>query len=258
MKKYILFFLKWTILFIPIESLKNGQLTITPVQAFMGRGLMFHLWFLPALCIGLIAFCVVNSMMKKSRLQVFVTLDGTIGIAILMSFIYLLFLYTNLEIKSITVPPLRVVTSCGYMYFGMAMRKYGTETNIGCINRGTFYRLLIVCYFWICYTVFKTDMIWASSHYNSPMVIVGCFSIFGICLMVKHIPHILNFLLPCTTGIWILHPFAIRVLNKIYRILGMEVSIETKFLNLVFCPVICMVVTCILSKNKWLKRFFTV
>lgn len=64
LKKYVSFYLSWTILFIPLESYRNRELTFVPVQAFMGKGLLFHLWFLPAICIGLLIFCGINYMIK--------------------------------------------------------------------------------------------------------------------------------------------------------------------------------------------------
>lgn len=141
------------------------------------------------------------------------------------------------------------------MYFGMIIRKYFTETHIKSPGKLSLYCLLVACYLWICYIAYKTDMIWASSHYNSPMIIVGGFAFFGICLTVKHIPKALDFFLQCTTGIWILHPFTIRILNKIYYCAEINTSIYIKCVNFVLCIVLCSLLTYILSRNKIMRKF---
>lgn len=61
-------------------------------------------------------------------------------------------------------------------------------------------------------------------------------------------------IISCSTGIWILHPFVLRVINKIYRISISEIiSIGDKCFITVLTIIISIIVTLCIKKIKYLR-----
>ena len=101
---------------------------------------------------------------------------------------------------------------------------------------------------------YMTNNIWASSMYPSIPVVFGVVVLF---LLVTRIPLKLSSnkikVLSTSTGIWILHPFILRVINKICRVLFGEITICGKIAIVIATIAISGIITYYMKKNKYLS-----
>lgn len=251
--KYFKFMLLWAIICgIPFSIIEHRVMVFYLIKdAFCGKGLLFHLWFLAALIILYYMKACTRWLGKYVKLSLIVIF---LIICMALSFIFIINIIIkqkyNVEIRDIVPPCLRVITNGGFFILGFYLKEMDEVKYNRCILVVT----LLTSILSLNLLSYMTNNIWASSMYPSIPVIFGVVILF---LLVTRIPLKLSTnkikVLSTSTGIWILHPFILRVINKICRVLFGEISIFEKITIVVATMVISGIITYYMKKNKYLS-----
>lgn len=262
--RYMHFYFRWTILVGIVETVVSGRITLTPIRAALGKGTLFQLWFLPALCfIVVINFLINNIQIRQGKsFQSFATIRGAVMVCILMLIEYCVSIAMARvglpEIRDIVPPPLRIVTNYGYFYLGMVIKKQNIASDILKKHRGILVISVLITYGATCALAQSLDLIWASSHYTSPFIVLGSSLIFILLVEVKSIPKVIRRAVTMSTGIWVLHVFIIRVTEKMYEMLGISELLILKCFDVFVILIVCQLIISIAMKNRYLKKLVEV
>lgn len=251
--KYFKFMLLWAIICgIPFSIIEHRVMVFYLIKdAFCGKGLLFHLWFLAALIILYYMKACTRWLGKYVKLSLIVIF---LIICMALSFIFIINIIIkqkyNVEIRDIVPPCLRVITNGGFFILGFYLKEMDEVKYNRCILVVT----LLTSILSLNLLSYMTNNVWASSMYPSIPVIFGVVILF---LLVTRIPLKLSTnkikVLSTSTGIWILHPFILRVINKICRVLFGEISIFGKITIVVATMIISGIITYYMKKNKYLS-----
>lgn len=94
--------------------------------------------------------------------------------------------------------------------------------------------------------------------YDFPITIIACFLIFKSILNKYQENRILDKLLDKSIGIWVMHPFVLMILNKLYFHFFGEASLVICIFFVLVSVMVCSIVVEITAKNKYLKKLFVV
>lgn len=261
--KYIKFVGVWVLslgIIISILEHKIAFIDLT-IGIISGKGLLFHLWFLLGLCViyylvATIRKCCnfnINNVCSSKLFILYMSIILTIAFAInlVVRIIY------GVEIRDVIFPCFRIITNGGYFFIGVWLRKiHNTKITKSMNQRGGVLITVFIFSLILSLVVSKALCVqWASSMYCSLPVIYGTIAIFLLVTKrtLKLYSRFYN-IISCSTGIWILHPFVLRVINKIYRISISEIiSIGDKCFITVLTIIISIIVTLCIKKIKYLR-----
>lgn len=251
--KYFKFMLLWAVICgIPFSIIEHRIMFFYLIKdAFCGKGLLFHLWFLAALIILYYMKACTRWLGKYVKFSLIVI---SLIICMALSFVFIINIIIkqkyNVEIRDIVPPCLRVITNGGFFILGFYLKDIDEIKY----NRCILVVALLVSILSLNLLSYMTNNIWASSMYPSIPVFLGVVILF---LLVTRIP--LKFssnkikVLSTSTGIWILHPFILRMINKICRGLFGEITICGKIAIVIETIAISGIITYYMKKNKYLS-----
>ena len=249
--KYLKFILLWAIICgIPLSISKHRVMIFYLIKdAFCGKGLLFHLWFLAALIVLYYMKACTRWLEHYAKIPLIAIFFIT---CMTLSFVFIINIIIkqkyNVEIRDVVPPCLRVITNGGFFILGFYLR----EIDEIKYNRCILVVALLISILSLNLLSYVTNNIWASSMYPSIPVILGVVIIF---LLVTRMPLKLSSnkikILSTSTGIWILHPFILRVINKIYHILFGKIGMCEKMVIVMLTIVISGIITYYMKKNKY-------
>lgn len=257
---YVKFIAMWTLIIgIPLSIFQHRFALIWLfVDAINGKGLLFHLWFLA----GLVALYYIKALSNKLTLSRNMNFGEILGLIILLlSLLFCLnillkYLY-DLEIRDIVSPGLRVVTNGCYFILGQNIRKYKYRNH-----PKSLLFVFIVSIFGVHAVSAIIGNKWASTMYSSIPVLVGTVALFLLIasnsLNISAWPLNVQYVLSMSTGVWILHPFVLKAINKIHRVLFGEIGFISKLIILIITIAISCLATYGLNKLKYLSRLIKV
>lgn len=124
-KKFVRYFrliFLWSVIIGTLESIveRKFMLIETFTGAWLGRGRLFHFWFITALLLLLAVCCIVNVLIKRTghEIQQFVSGKTILIIVLLMSVSFfadgfIIFKYET-SIRDVVSAPLRLITNGGF------------------------------------------------------------------------------------------------------------------------------------------------
>lgn len=184
-------------------------------------------------------------------------------IGLSLSFVLNLILkkYLNVEIRDVIPAPLRIITNGSYFVIGKALRHLLEASHIKMKWNVIAIILIPVLHTTLCITAYFWDIKWASSFYTYLPVVMNCIIIFILFVQHGHLTLIskVSPMLDKTIGIWVLHPFVLKLMIKVYTILLTEQpSLIIKCVMMVICILLCSCIVAIANRNKYLRKCFTI
>lgn len=257
---YVKFIALWTIIIgIPLSILQRRFALIWLfVDAINGKGLLFHLWFL----VGLVVLYYIKAIANKltlSRNLSFGVIYGLVVLLLSLSFGLNILLknFVNLEIRDIIPPCIRIVTNGCYFILGQNIRKCVFKDH----HKSLFFMFIgsILGVYAISTLI---DNKWASTMYSSIPVLVGTVALFLLItnssLNISAWPSTVKNVVSMSTGIWILHPFVLKVINKAHHVLLGKIGFISKLPILIMTIAISCLITYIFNKSKYLSKLIKV
>lgn len=263
--RYLRFIILWALLLsIPI-SIVNREVEVLQVVAksLLGKGYLFHFWFL----IALVVLYYIDSVLLKRKVIPQMSCYRLFAVSCVMltiTFCVILTLKKNMgiEVREIIPAYFRIVTNGSYFFLGRLLkRSFESTGSMQAFDRHSrkIWGGVFVC---SCLGTMLlanlTHIQWASTMYDSLPVLLGTLALF---MLVKGIKF--NFsvrtirLLQTSGGIWILHPFLLKAINKAgYIFIGEQMwlnALEWKILTVVLAVTMSALLTLVMSKNKWLR-----
>lgn len=264
---YLLFIVLWTVVLSAAALMVKRRVQLFKIfsGALLGKGRLFHLWFLTTLLLILSTCCIANWLLKRKsrKIQNLINRNLILGLVILMSCSFLvdfLLLMPQTCVREIIPAPFRLITNGGYFLIGMYQRRLEckSDRSIKCLSIAS----VIVCYAGICVVSLYSSMRWASSFYPSLMCIIGSTAIMRFCLSLTPKQtlfwKVVRYVAPMSIGIWVLHPLVLSVIRKLLELAGIEFTLALRVLALPVILVGCMLVTKIGLKIKGVKLLFQV
>lgn len=207
-----------------LSVVKNSPIELVNVfkGAIIGKGILFHFWFLFAL------MAIYMMLYIKDRLDIKLTRSYKENLVVLLVGLEILSLL-NLRlhlmnwpgIREFIYPSFRLITFGSYFYFGWILhnlyeRGFFVKTTrkyvISCVT-------IILSFLYIqCFSKSMDSYKWASEFYDSLIVVIGCIAIFMLMFSLEcKISNKKNIEVLCTYSmpIYILHPIVLRVVDKI-------------------------------------------
>lgn len=271
--RYIIFILIWSLIIGLPYAIKDGDMGIvinTFCGAILGEGKLYHLWFLTALVF--IYFVVALIETVSQRIEVYP--EESIGgyklllyclIGLSLSFVLNLILkkYLNVEIRDVIPAPIRIITNGSYFVIGKALRHLLEDSHIKMFKKWNVVAIILIpaLHTTLCITSYFLDIKWASSFYTYLPVVMNCIIIFILFMQQDHLTFIskANPMLDKTIGIWVLHPFVLKLMIKVYTILLTEQpNLIVKCVMMVTCILLCSCIVAIANRNKYLRKCFTI
>lgn len=255
---YVRFILIWGLLIGTFMAIKNKDIVIllkTILGAFIGKGKLFHLWFLAGLLV-LYFVCFLLDCLKVDRSKILTKKYAIIWILLVQLVLFIassiikrLF---EIEIRDIIFPSLRVITNINFFFIGGWVK--GNE-DIVIKYRKYYFASFWLSYILLCITSYKLDILWASSLYNLPLITLGSISIVGLLIKKEIKNKLIISQLNKSIGIWILHPFVLNLSVRYLNFLSTN-SILSYLLLIIICILISEIVVTIAINNKMLKKLF--
>lgn len=268
MKGYTSFVARWYIIIaVPVLLLTQNLRNILSLAKgiISGSGYLFALWFMPALCLIYLLIALRN-LIKGKPFRYFGGLNCIIVAVILLFADYLtnriLFQATGNEIRNMLWPPFRVFVSFGYFFIGMKIKHLLSHRMLSHKQEIIAVICMISGLVFLAITANTSNIIWASSFYGSPLIVAACISIFVLCIGFEDRLN-RNILLfsTQTTGIWVIHPFIIRIYNKFFAMFlpgsppNSVLFLVSRFFAVL---VISFLISCVLHKFKVSSRLVDV
>lgn len=230
------------------------QMIVTVIGAFIGKGLLYHLWFLTTLII-IYSICFLVQKISKKQVLYYVSIKGFYLLAIIFTVIFIIEISLNIEIRNLIPGCFRVLTYGGYFYCGMLLKKTDGVT----LFKGQ-YSIITAALCWValCFMANHTGIIWASSYYNSPMVFFGGIILLSFSLKLKlrnSSVKMISFFSQCTIAIWVFHPLVHTILVSVLEKNEISCSLFTRIIELPFIVCFCSILACLMSKNKYLIKY---
>ena len=224
--RYFRFILIWAIILSFIQLIVNHEVVFLSVfwGALIGEGPLFHFWFLSALCIIYLVLSITQTILKKRI--VIQTKTAIIAVCVMsVSFLTNVFLNWKFgsDIRDYVYAPLRIVTNGGFFVLGMYFRN-DSFCNDKIRNKKIALPIICICYVALAFMPTFTSMIWASSYYSF-----------------------------FSTGVWVLHPFVLKALNKIATGVGLPNILIVNILELITCIIACVLISYVFRKIRLLK-----
>ena len=257
-------FFRWTVVY----ALFKGVATRHPAGSWrliwgplIGKTELFHLWFLPALCLVYLLVCLGNRISRGlwgKRIQETGNVRVLWGLlAFLLTTVFVLELGCGVEWRTILPTTFRLPMSLGYFVAGILCRRAPPRITQLHANLG-----LAFCYLAILAVAFHFQMIWASSFYESPMALLGCLCLFECCLPALawrqvSLTRAVSFLGSLTTGIWLFHPLVLKFLKAAVPMLRSN-SLFVQCLLFAGAISISGGTTFLLLKNRWSKKWVSI
>ena len=260
--RYILFCGLWVVFLTLAKFLVSHRLICFELIGCIFTGqiyALFHFWFLIGLFVIYCMMAFTNSALSNNATSINeivfkskYTFHIVLGIMSVSSVLYFVIRYFwSIDLQNYIIPPLRIITNGGYFVLGMYFKHnpfHMRGWNRLCIIVG----LLIgtLCVFGISEL---TGSIWASAMYTTAPVLIVTMLIFDSMLQIQ--PNKYVRVLLSSTTIWILHPFIIRVLNKVGEILGIRYELYFKISMMIATFIICIIADRIITKIPYIRRF---
>ena len=264
--RYVKFIAFWALLLGTAKLLLQREFVYPRLfaGAIIGFDSLYHLWFLTGLLIlyYILAVGSVFAVKRNTTINVLLKSKSAVIISLtLMSLSFLLNLFLKFqygaEIRDFIHGPFRIITNGGYFLIGMNL---GLR-EIECRNKNSLslsLSLLLEILFFITVIILSkiTGILWASSYYDFPGIIFGTVILFSIIqektsgkIPAKWLPF-----LGTSSGIWIFHPFVVKLLNKVYQYFFGTLTLPIRIGILIFTIFSCLLVTLLFEKNKYLRK----
>lgn len=257
--RYFRFILLWSFVIGIAESVIEQRFAFFDVfvGAWLGKGRLFHLWFITTILLILGLNCLFDRISKqygdKNR---FLSKKWMIILVILMNSLFIIntfFFYTG----DIIIAPFRLLTNGGFYILGMYIRSKTITVNkfplILCIFSG---------YFGICVLSIMLSIKWASAMYASIFCVAGTLSVVLFCLKLKvtecFIWRIVKFAAPTSIGIWVTHPFVVAVVRKTLEYIGLDITLPVRIIMVVTVFLLCLFGVKVAQKIKGLRMWFII
>lgn len=263
--RYFRFIAIWALIVGCAKLVVSGKVEFLSLLAggVTGNHILFHFWFLTGLCMIYLILAIVNSITKQRGKTVNELIRNNKYLpyvtVILMTAVFIVNLvmrhFIDLEIRDVIYPPLRVITNGGYFLIGMMMSGNKNLRLNGKININWSIPIIAACFAITVAFSYLSGIQWASSYYDLILVTIGTVLIF-LFLQNKFenkISDRLHKVLCTGTGVWILHPFVLKVFNKLYTMFLGEITLLPRCGILVLTIIACVCLTLIINKIKYVK-----
>lgn len=258
--RYAKFIFIWSLLvsgvkYSILHKFELGQLIML---IFVGKGDLFHLWFLIGIVILYFAIACGEMIAKRFGRNINNIIASRESIYIISVLFIIVFCFSILmmhiasqEIRHIIFPCFRIITNGGYFILGMMI---GKQMIPGEFKKWYSY-ILLATYSISVAASYISGMIYASSFYDFIPVTMGTLIIFVFIRdrFKGKISRRMAELFSTSTGVWILHPFVLRGLNKIARLLLGDIPIVIRLGEIVVTVCVCIGITCVFNKVRWLR-----
>lgn len=254
--KYIKFIGVWILLIGGLLSLVQRKLVFIDilVDIIKGQGILFHLWFLLGVCVIYYLMAFIENINKTFLLNLCKSQFLILYISIIFTAIFVINLVIKMiygfEIRDYIAPCFRIVTNGGYFLIGISLHNMKYK-----INKRNLGIICLTSMILLCILSKMFNILWASSMYSSIPVIYGTIAIFLLIMdkPLKIYARLKN-IISSSVGVWILHPFILRIINKIYRMsFGDIIPISSKIFITILTIVIAIILTLCIKKNRYLK-----
>lgn len=259
--RFAIFILLWSLIVTVVQLLLGGDFAFFSLLygAVVGKGRLLHLWFLSGL-LAIYAVCaLLTSLLGDARLKALLAKPAALSVTVLLmtlSFCANLLLKRRMgiEIKELIPAPLRLVTNGGFFVLGLHR---GLNRDRGLrIDARLLLPLAALSTLVLWLAARRTDILWASSYYPSLPVILCCLLMLDSLSVKPSLleSHAVRAVLLTSGGVWILHPFVISFLDKLLALLQIEKTVWVLLAKVFAALLICVPVTLLLQKNKFLRR----
>lgn len=266
--------LKWAIFF-SILYLAKKEFFFFPLLkgAIIGEGLLYHFWFLTGLVILYLFFIFLTLLFSFFRINFrelassnfficFFFLVSTIAFCVNI----LLKKYFGLEIRDVIPAPIRIIDNGFYFFMGIYIYDKLNGKGQKKISNKSSYRnnfiiytgIIVVCYLSMILFSDFTGILWASSYYTFPLVAVAVFFFFILFMTFPlNISDKMHEIFLTSTGIWVLHPFVLRVILKIFTFFGIETNLLISGIIFLFTIISSITLSLIAKRMKFINRMIT-
>lgn len=270
--RYEAFILMWSVI------VGMGKLILLKKNCFLelfigantAKNDLFHLWFLPAIVVIYFLAAIANTLSKaffkksitsigqerdQARKNTIVSLPFVIVYLLLtIVFVFELVLMRSYgkEIRELGLPCFRIITNGGYWMIGVIIARIKDNVVIPRFSAA----MIALAFVITVVTSRYAGMMWASSYYAFLPVVIGTLLIFLLTRDVtkNRISDRLGEIINTSTGIWIFHPFVVKVLNKLYTMYFGDLSLLPRCGILIFTVIICMLISLIIGRIKYIRR----
>ena len=188
---------------------------------------------------------------------------------VLMNGIFLLDIFYLMPTRSLVaiIPiPYRFVRYVGFFVLGLYFRKLKYSGTKFKIPNWALVFIAVASYIILCDHLFYVNLsdVWSTNtFYPSVVCTIGVIAIFVLCMnqtasalqpfwkAVQWIPH-------TSVGIWVLHPLARSVLQKLVEYIGMELTLLLRVLMVPVIFIVCMIVSKLALKIKGVRLLFKI
>ena len=262
--RYLNFLVSWVVVIGTVASIVKHRFMFVNVflGALIGKGLLFHLWFISALVVILLICYAVNILLRKDNMTVhqYVGKKMAFLIAIVLSGIFLVDIFLKklkgITLREVLIGPLSLHVTLGYFLLGMSLHNINFPTKRACLCAagGGYAGIYLLSR--------MLPLAWASSYYPSICCVVATLGImfFGLNWQPMNdiFTQIIMYLAPASIGIWILHPLCLAVIRKMLDFFNIE---NTFLLRITTVPLLfigCAFISKIALKIKVVKRLFQI
>lgn len=287
--RYLLFMVEWSLLLtLPYLIIKKEFMFFPLLKStIIGDGQLYHLWFLTGLITIYLMLIIINLLLKplgKDMKEVFSRKSCIIACFILSLLVFflgnlLIKSYMNTEIRNVIPAAFRIIDNGIYFVIGMYLKlnltidnnfsegDYTSNNRIQifynrlCNNSSikiSFFITILLCYIIINVVSKITEIIWVSSFYTFPIVIFAVILLFMLLITIdsNKISDIAYYVLETSTGVWILHPFVLKVIKKICIMLMGNINLLESIMIMTVTILVCVIVTMVINKIKYVNMLF--
>lgn len=266
---YTYFIFQWILVisipvFIMTRSIRSVLSLVKGTIA--GSGYLYVLWFMPALCIVYFVLIIRNYIFRRNhsngtrKCNLFVLAITILAVEFFANRILLRL--TGREIRDILWPSFRVLISLGYFLLGEELKSRLLSKNLSHREIVLARMGVIIGLLYLFFEAMQCNMIWASSYYGSPFIAIACVGLFALCIGKEgRVNEIVLLFAKQTTGIWVIHPFIIRIYNKFMALILPDFSTESSLyvlLRLIVAISVSFLVSIAMQRFKVTRRLVDV